>query len=92
MSRGGLCTVRSKLCKLEYVCGKDPLYSEGGWGSLYSGAGAGALFRRGYLYGEVQCIMGNGQIGTITHGQTDTTENITLPHLRWWAVKNTGIA
>ena len=33
----------------------------------------------GSLYSEVQCIIGNGQ--------TDTTENITFPQLRWCAVR-----
>ena len=39
----------------------------------------------GCLYGEVQCIIGNGHMGSPC-GQTDTTENITFSQLRWQAV------
>ena len=41
------------------------------------------------LYGEVLCNMSNGHTGPPSpgDGQTDTTENITLPQLCWWAVK-----
>ena len=34
------------------------------------------------LYSEVECIMGNGDMGTPCE-QTDTTENITFPQIRW---------
>ena len=44
---------------------------------------------RGRLYSEVQCIMGNGHIGPPC-GQTQTTENITFPRLRWQMVTITG--
>ena len=40
---------------------------------------------RGALYREVQCVMGNGHLGP-PGGQTDTTEKITFPQLRWLAV------
>ena len=40
---------------------------------------------RGSLYGEVQCNMANGHIGTPCE-ETDTTENITFPQLRRRAV------
>ena len=33
------------------------------------------------LYGEVQCIMGNGHMGLLVNRQADTTENITFPKL-----------
>ena len=40
------------------------------------------------LYSEVQCIMGNGHMGTPlwTEWWTDTYENITLLQVRWWVV------
>ena len=46
---------------------------------------------QGALYSEVQCIMGNGHMGIRPHctdrlPDTHTTENITMPHLRWWAI------
>ena len=42
----------------------------------------------GFLYGEVQCIIGNGQWDLMwTNRPTDMTENITLPQLRWRMVK-----
>ena len=45
---------------------------------------------RGSLYGEVQCIMDNGHMGSPPCGQndllTDKTENTTLPQLRWRTV------
>ena len=41
----------------------------------------------GVRYGEVQCIMDNGHMGPLPPcRQTDTTENITFPQLRWRAV------
>ena len=40
----------------------------------------------GGLYSEFQCIMGNGHMGT-PRVQTDMTENITFPQLRWPVVK-----
>ena len=40
------------------------------------------------LCSEVQCIMGNDNMGPPPpSGQTDMTENITFPQLRWLAVK-----
>ena len=42
--------------------------------------------RGGGLYSEVQCIMGNGHIGT-PYEQTDTSENIIFPQLRRRVVK-----
>ena len=45
----------------------------------------GGCTEAGGLYGEVQCIMGNGDMGSpLPRGQTDTTENITLLQLRWF--------
>ena len=46
----------------------------------------------GYLYSEVQWIMGNGHIGTtpLMGRMTDTTENITFPQLRWGTVNMQG--
>ena len=44
----------------------------------------------GSLFGEVQCIMGNGRITpppSCTEWLTDTTENITFPEFRWRVVK-----
>ena len=42
----------------------------------------------GTMYNEVQCIMGNCHMTLLcSHGQTDTTENITFPHFRWRAVR-----
>ena len=52
---------------------------------MYDVQGLGGVEGEGTLYSEVQCIMDNGHIGT--HRQTDTTENITFPKLRWPAVK-----
>ena len=46
----------------------------------------GQCQRGGGLYSEVQCIMGNGHIGT-PYEQTDTSENIIFPQLRWRGVK-----
>ena len=42
----------------------------------------------GSVYSEVQCIMGNGHMGTPpwTHTHKHTCENITFPQLRWRAV------
>ena len=42
----------------------------------------------GRLYSEVQCIMGNGYMGTLpsVDRQTHTSENITFPQLRWRAL------
>ena len=43
---------------------------------------------RGSLYGEMQFIMGIGHTPPpFPCGQTDTTENITFPLLRWRALK-----
>ena len=56
-----------------------------------AGMGPGALsdFQRGgALCSEVQCIMGNGIMMTPINRQTDMTENITFPQLRWLAVTN----
>ena len=40
-----------------------------------------------FLYVEIQCIMGNGHMGTApTCGPTHTIENITFPLLNWWTV------
>ena len=44
---------------------------------VWEGAGA--------MYSEVQCIMGNGHMGTPQNRMTDTCENITIPKLRWRA-------
>ena len=54
--------------------------------SLYIRAGMDL----GSLCGEVQCIMGNGQMGPPppVNRQTHTTENITFVQLRWRAVIN----
>ena len=51
-----------------------------GWG------GAKAHVWGGGLNSEVQCIMGNGHMGTHPR-KTDMIENITFPRLRWRAVK-----
>ena len=43
------------------------------------------------MYREFQCIMVNGNMGTpalFPCEQTDTTENITFPQLRWRAIVN----
>ena len=41
----------------------------------------------GVLYNDFQCIMGIGHMGPpIPREQTDTSENIIFPQLRWWAV------
>ena len=45
----------------------------------------GVRAREWSLYGEVNCIMCNGHIGTLC-GQTGMTENITFPQLRWRVV------
>ena len=39
------------------------------------------------MYGEFQCIMGNGHMGPPLNKMTHTIENITFPQLRWRAVK-----
>ena len=47
------------------------------------GAGVGV---GGSLFGEVQCIMGNGQVGPtppVLNRMTNTTKNITFLQLRW---------
>ena len=54
--------------------------------------GEGAGLKLVALYSEVQCIIGNGHMRTPpplpwTARQTDTTENITFPQLRWREVK-----
>ena len=43
----------------------------------------GQARRRVYI--DVQCIIGNGHMGTPSpvDRQTDTCENITFPQLRW---------
>ena len=43
------------------------------------------IISRRTLYSEVQCITGNFHMGTPCE-QTDTSEKITFPQLRWWAV------
>ena len=60
---GGPCTMRFKLNKFEHVWGVS-LY-RGGWlgGSLYGGVPVRGGLGKGFLYGEVQCIMGNGHMG-----------------------------
>ena len=54
---------------------------------MYRGGGSPCTVGVGpeSLYGEVQCILGNGHMGTPeqTDRQTETTENITFPQLRW---------
>ena len=42
---------------------------------------------QGALYGEVQCIMGNDQMGP-PYEQTDMTENTALQQIRWRLVIN----
>ena len=42
---------------------------------------------RSHAQGEVQCIMGNGHIGTLPLDRmVDTTENIPLLQFHWWVV------
>ena len=44
----------------------------------------------GSLYGELQCITGNGHMGTDVPSRqthTHTTENITFPQFRWRPLK-----
>ena len=64
-------------------------------GFLYSeipcvekGVGLGPGGEAVELYSEIQCFMGNGYMGPLLHvnRQTDMTENITFPQLRWRAV------
>ena len=64
-------------------------------GFLYSeipyveeGAGTGTWGEAVELYSEIQCFMGNGYMWPLLHvnRQTDMTENITFPQLRWRAV------
>ena len=68
------------------------------WGPM-SGLGRGAGFTGlggRDLYSKIQClegvwepvqwVMGNGHMAPPVNRQTDTTENITFPQLRWWAV------
>ena len=46
------------------------------------------LKSRGWaLYSEVQCILGNGHMGTPLWTDRDTCENITFLQFRWRAVK-----
>ena len=67
-------------------------------GSLYGGRqsqrrvplpgfGGGVGLGEGSLCCEVQCIMGNGNMGPPVNRMTDMTENITFPQLCWRAVK-----
>ena len=55
------------------------------------GAEPGVKGQEGSLHSEVQCIIGNGHMGTPTlplvDRQTYMSENITLPQLRWRTVK-----
>ena len=59
-------TVRSKMNKYEHVWGWGSLYGgcwDRGWWGPYTGLGPGRGGGVGSLYGEVQCIMGNGHMG-----------------------------
>ena len=69
------CTVRSRV-----LGGYDRSHRRG---SLYSDVRV-----MGSLYGEVQCLMGKWSHGTSQwiEWRTDTSENITFPHLRWRVV------
>ena len=46
-----------------------------------SGRRTGARAGGGSLYGDVHCIMGNGNMGCPLNRQTHTTENINLLQL-----------
>ena len=78
------------LCRGELYRGRCPvwrraLYKEG---PVHGGLCTKGALYRGSLYGEVQCIMGNGHMWLLlwTERQTDRTENITFQQLHWWAV------
>ena len=62
--------------------GQGRIWEEWVWGPV-EGWGGG---KAGALYNEVQCILGNGHMGPHLCEQTDRTENITFPQLRWRAV------
>ena len=50
------------------------------------GWGGGGVRPVGTLYGEVQCVMDNVTCVPDPRVQTDTTENIFFPQLRWRGV------
>ena len=80
---GALCSEVSSDCyQMSLVEGR----TRAGWGEALSAiSGRGGWDGGGALYCEVQCIMGNGHMGTPSLW-TDTTENITFPQLHWRAV------
>ena len=51
----------------------------------------GFRIREWSLYGEVNCILCNGHIGTLC-GQTGMAENITFPQLRWRVVIRSNVS
>ena len=65
--------------------GTGPMSYVQGWGAGAGGAMSDAGLGRA-LYSKVQWIIGNGHMGTPCE-QTETSENITFPQLRWRAVK-----
>ena len=57
----------------------------GGLMSDFMGAGPWTKAGPGALYSEVQCMIGNSYTETPPprHEETDASENITFPKLRW---------
>ena len=74
----GPCAVRFELNKFKHVGGG------GGRGDRFTGMSLYSVL----LYGVLQCIMGNGHMGSPLNRMTATAENITFPQLCWHAVIN----
>ena len=55
----------------------------GGLMSDFMGAGPWTKAGPGALYSEVQCMIGYSYMETPRHEETDASENITFPQLRW---------
>ena len=70
---GGPCAVRSHFQGKGRVVAVHQDHMSGGSGDMYS---------------EVKCIMDNGHMGpcSLSHEQTDTTENITFLQPHWQTV------
>ena len=60
------------------TCSRGSLYSEVPWGSLHNEVPCLGVQS---LYGEVQSIMGNRNMGPLYTEVSRTTENITFPSL-----------
>ena len=71
---------------VESLYSKVPCLGWLGWGSLYIKVPCRGVYRAK----EIQCIMGNGHMGTpvdrLTDWQTDMTENVTVPQIHWRTV------